>query len=108
MSVDVCHDAWKRVACLYDNTTDTAFGPIFTGIGAGTEAEDFLDWIRDGHAIGRGMHKAIWADGTDPRDWREDSLRRLVEIWRAQYEPETPEPQSLRVPDNYEEGRVQT
>lgn len=63
MSVDVCHDAWKRVSCLYDNTTDTAFGPIFTGIGAGTEAEDFLDWLREtGHVLWGAANDGIWTE----------------------------------------------
>ena len=49
MAVEVCHDAWRQVATMYCNTSDTAFGPIFTGPNAGTEAEDFLDWMRDGN-----------------------------------------------------------
>lgn len=101
MAVEVCHDAWRQVATMYCNTSDTAFGPIFTGPNAGTEIEDFLNWIRDGDAIGHAAR--LVGDGTDARDYGPDVLERLVGVWRDQYVPVVPEPQSLRVrePDGY-------
>lgn len=111
MSVDICHDAWKRVATLYDNTTDTAFGPIFTGTGAGDDAQDFLDWLADGVPRDATIRPVPGTDGTDARHYLPHQLDDLVIEWR-QWAEQNPrpeiEPQSLRVPDDYPEGRVQT
>ncbi len=46
MAVEIAHDTHRQVAVLYCNTTDRAFGPIFTGPGCAEDAADFLDWLQ--------------------------------------------------------------
>lgn len=86
MAVDIIHDTKHEVACMYDTTSDHAFGPIFTGPTAGDDAGAFLEWLREnGATITRqlpGLDRAIWADGKDPRDWRESSLVRIIHHWQ--------------------------
>jgi len=45
MSVEIIHDVRRSTAALYCNTTDWAFGPVFTGPGCDQDAQDFLAWI---------------------------------------------------------------
>ncbi len=66
MSVQVLFDKVVNRSALYCNTTDKAFGPLFTG----AEAIDFLDWIID--------------RGRDPRDMNENTLDVWVRTWQAE------------------------
>lgn len=113
MSVAVCHDAWAQIACMYDNTTGEAFGPVFTGPAAGKGAEEFLTWLRENGSnlpehLG-GIHLGHRSGGEDARDWLPESLRRIVEHFQNTvldtvegHEIEGPEPDGLRV----EGGRI--
>lgn len=64
MAVEIAWDPIQQVACMWDNTTDTAFGPVFSGPSADTEAQEFLDWLKD-----------------DPRQYAEAHLQRLAQDW---------------------------
>ena len=89
MGVSICKDAWDQVACMYDNTTGEAFGPVFTGPGAGEGAEEFLTWLRENAEIvgeidpSLTLHNGSVDGGRDPRDWLPLSLRALVEHFQA-------------------------
>ena len=47
MAVEIAHDPAARVAIMWDNTVDFAFGPVFSGPGADVEVQEFLDWLRE-------------------------------------------------------------
>jgi len=67
VSVDTLHDPAANRSCLWCNTADRAFGPIFVG----NEAADFLEWIEN--------------RGRDPRDMNDNTL----DIWVRTWETET-------------------
>lgn len=85
MSVAVCHDAWAQIACMYDTTSGEAFGPVFTGPGAGEGAEEFLTWLTENgeelprHLPGLPNIGGRMSIGTDAREWDPSSLRRIVQ-----------------------------
>jgi hypothetical protein len=83
MAVEIVHDRQKRVACLYCNTTDWAFGPIFTGPGCNEDAEDFLDWLcRRGPDVSDEIGQSLYGDGSDPRDYDDAGLERMHVRWQ--------------------------
>ena len=92
MAVEIAHDARRRVAVMYCNTSDTAFGPIFTGPGAAEDAEAFLDWLQARGpmlvATMTGPQLAVFrhavGDGTDPRDYTPDGLQYVHAKWVAE------------------------
>lgn len=82
MAVEII--ANNTAAVLVCNTTDTAFGPLFTDH---TEAEDFLAWLsKDGQGVARRLWHSpvLGTDGRDPRDWTTDQLSELVAIYRQE------------------------
>jgi len=84
MAVEIAHDTDKQVAVMFCNTSDSAFGPIFTGPTADSDAEEFLRWLADGIPSGSidNADSRIIGDGTDPRDYPADRLEELVMEWR--------------------------
>lgn len=75
MGVEILSDPSRAV--LFCNTSDVAFGPVFS---SESEAADFLAWLpRDGQTAARqlGLLPALGHDGTDPRDWATDHLTML-------------------------------
>ena len=70
MAVEILWDPSKQVACMWDNTSDTAFGPVFSGPSADTEVQEFLDWAQSG-AASREDVRAIPAE----------ELERLARNW---------------------------
>jgi hypothetical protein len=62
-----------NIAAMYCTTSDTAFGPVFFGAGATSEAYDFLAWLNDN------------PDGGDARGYTAEQLAQLVkDFWDAQ------------------------
>ena len=107
MGVSVCHDAWAQIACMYDTTTGEAFGPVFTGPGAGEGAEEFLRWLAENGPIldlPGTPRPAGYRMGDDPRHWWPPALRRIVEHFQDTVldEVEGPEPDGQRM----EGGRI--
>lgn len=86
MAVEVIHDEQKRIACFYDNTTDYAFGPVFTGPSAGDDADDFLDWLKLTDHRFSFPRVPLGMDGTDPRDYSEPDLRSLIALFERERE----------------------
>jgi hypothetical protein len=90
MGVSICKDAWDQVACMYDNTTGEAFGPVFTGPAAGEGAEAFLTWLAENGQHAKSKISALLTletdrlnAGTDPRDWAPVSLRVIAAHFQA-------------------------
>lgn len=83
MAVEILYDHLKQIACMYDNTTDQAFGPVFSGPSADTEVQEFLDWLKqNGTAETLSWSVAIsTGDGTDPRNYEPGELERVVKFW---------------------------
>ena len=69
MSVSILHDREAHVAALYCTTSDTAFGPVFTGDDPEGQADHFLGWLPN-----------------DPREYPADELERLHVRWLDVYE----------------------
>lgn len=84
MAVEVIHDTYANVACFYCDSTDSAFGPVFKGIGAGDDANDFLDWLKVTER--RHAFPHIVGDGTDPRDYSDSDLRVLAALFERERE----------------------
>lgn len=81
MAVSIIWDEGDQIAALYCTTSDTAFGPIFTGPTGDVDAEQFLEWLRENPphwAVG----VPIVGDGCDARDYPADELERIVNHWR--------------------------
>ena len=81
MAVEICHDARRHVAVMYCNTSDTAFGPIFTGPSCVEDAEEFIEWLR---VFGKTMIPIMYlviGDGSDPRDWEPRGLEIARNKW---------------------------
>ena len=84
MGVRVAHDRRNEIAVLYCSTSGTAFGPIFEGSEADTEAEDFLTWLRENEeTVSWAVAVARDGDGTDPRHYDAGELERIVNHWRS-------------------------
>lgn len=79
MAVDILWDEANAIACMWDTTTDTAFGPVFSGPSADSEAQEFLDWLKENP--GDVSDSRITGDGTDPRHYPPDSLEEIVRHW---------------------------
>ena len=84
MAVEVAYDGGKGVAVMFCNTSDTAFGPVFTGATAEQDAEDFIEWLRENEeSVSWSVASAQTGDGRDPRDYDAGELERVVNHWRA-------------------------
>ena len=79
MAVEILWDDEKHIACMYDTTTDHAFGPVFSGPSANVEVGEFLDWLKDVHHDTSDAR--ITGNGTDPRHYPADHLEELVREW---------------------------
>ena len=82
MAVEISFDPVTETACMWDTTTDIAFGPVFSGPSANVEVNEFLDWLRENTphwAVATTI--AMELDGTDPRHYEADELARLVRFW---------------------------
>jgi hypothetical protein len=79
MAVEIAHDRQRRVAVLFCNTSDWAFGPVFTGPGAAEDAQEFLDWLARNPNEGRTISGS---GGTDPRDYLPGDLETMYLRWR--------------------------
>lgn len=82
MAVEIIWDPDKLVAAMYCNTSDHAFGPVFSGPSADTEVQEFLDWLRQNGTPHWAVADAGVGDGNDPRDYSPGELERLVLFWR--------------------------
>ena len=83
MAVEILWDDEKRIACMYDNTTDQAFGPVFSGPAANVEVGEFLDWLAENGTPHWAVADVIAANctGHDPREYSPSELERLVKFW---------------------------
>ena len=82
MAVEIIWDPRKLVACMWDNTTDQAFGPVFSGPSADVEVQEFLDWLRESAASASFVKSLSFeGDGTDPRHYQAGELAELVKYW---------------------------
>ena len=79
MAVEILFDPKHEVACMWDNTTDMVFGPVFSGPSADTEVQEFLDWLRENP--GDVSDARIAGDGTDPGHYPADPLEEIVKHW---------------------------
>lgn len=83
MSVEIAHDTRRQVAVMYCNTSDHAFGPIFTGPGCAEDADDFLNWLPRHTDLSLTLPFAMHSGkGEDPRDYTDTGLERMVQRWR--------------------------
>ncbi len=74
--MSVCVLRGEDVAALYCNTSDWAFGPVFSGPDAADDAEEFLRW-----------HERHYGD---PRTEADSDLERHYGQWRAAHAGVTP------------------
>lgn len=93
MAVEIAHDPAARVAIMWDNTVDFAFGPVFSGPGADVEVQEFLDWLRENGPVDGAERTGSWvtggyAAGVDPRDYTPAGLALAVLRWRHREEVE--------------------
>lgn len=84
MAVEILWDSSKQIAAMYDNTTDQAFGPVFSGPSADTEVQEFLDWLKESGS----PHWAVASpmifrgcDGSDASHYSPVELERVVKHW---------------------------
>lgn len=83
MAVEIIWDQERQVAAMYCTTSDTAFGPVFTGPAANVEVGEFLDWLRENEEpVAWTIASPQLGDGKDPRDYTADELERIVKHWR--------------------------
>ena len=73
MAVEILWDPDKQIAAFWDNTVDLAFGPVFSGPSADTEAQEFLDWYASNNPA-----------QTDVRTLSDARLRQAVDFWCEQ------------------------
>lgn len=79
MSVQILHDTRTDAAALFCNTTDWAFGPVFT---TPDQAESFLIWLDAGAAARLSVPPIMGtANGRDPRQFSDNDLERLYHAW---------------------------
>lgn len=81
MAVGIVHDALQGIACMYDTTTDQAFGPVFSGPSADTEVQEFMDWLRENPPHWAVAVANSGTDGTDPRHYIPSELESAVKFW---------------------------
>lgn len=81
MAVRVLHDRREAIAALYCSTEGRAFGPIFEGDDADTDAEQFLTWLRTSD-VPWAVGSHITGDGTDARHYPPGDLEEVVNHWR--------------------------
>lgn len=84
MAVEIIHDRARQVAAMWCNTTDTAFGPVFTGPTAYDDCEEFIEWLRarGTQFLAPRRFRDETRDGSDPRDWTEAGIVWVVNRWR--------------------------
>lgn len=80
MAVEIIHDTRREIAVMVCTTTDTAFGPIFTGPGCAEDADDFLNWLP--RNADPSLVLPMVGHGDDPRDYKDHGLERMVMRWR--------------------------
>lgn len=83
-------DGTNTAAAMYCNTTGWMVGPIFEAPDAVEQIEAFLAWL--GRGVGLTLRSQLnlgepraGALGTDPREWDDGALERLVRHWRSLY-----------------------
>ena len=82
MAVEIIWDATKQIACMYCNTSDHAFGPVFSGPSADIEVQEFLDWLKENPPHWSvATTKYARTNPMDPRSYSADELERLVKFW---------------------------
>jgi hypothetical protein len=96
------YDGSGDAACMVNDSSGVAFGPIFTGYDAGDQAEAFLSWLRDErwhddrvracvrafrgeNEYARYLLSQLVHRDDDPRAWTDNGLVTLVGYWRSIY-----------------------
>lgn len=87
MGVEVAYDARRLVACLFCSTTGFAFGPLFTGLYADEQAENFLGWLA-GPGVDYADREGIPHGDGDARTFTPDRLGRMRDRWEYERQSE--------------------
>ncbi len=75
MGCHTLYDAREDKACLFDSTTMTAFGRVFSGPDADAQVDAFLAWYEERHP------------GEDPR--RDADIGAEQDTWLLSFDPES-------------------
>lgn len=65
MGLRILYDPDEPAACLWDSVSDWAFGPVFEGESAFTDAQAFIEWLPE-----------------DARKYEQNDLWELYGQWR--------------------------
>lgn len=77
MAVEILFDPELQRACMFDNTTGRAFGPVFHGPAADDDLIQFLGWLD--RAFGSPVGTPILSD---PRCMSIRGINKYVDLWR--------------------------
>lgn len=87
-------DGTTPAAAMYDSASGWMVGPVWEADDAPEQIEGFLDWLRKlqfmsrAEAIGLDsgdLPDPTRGDGSDPREWPDSGLEKLVVYWRRQH-----------------------
>jgi len=88
--LDGIADGTRRAAAMYCSTSGWMIGPLFEAEDAVDQIEAFCAWLKTMEYVSACSEIGLTSnempfvgrDGTDPRDWGDRALEKLVSFWK--------------------------